>query len=214
VVDKSGAISEQIVKSYNEDELYKKAKFKTNDGFSAKTTWNIEDLNGKSYSITVFGKIDGRANQENKYEFPPPIDTTLFFGSCIIVNKIDNIAVNLTSKEWDKVYEHLYGGFEDIGDEDSDEEEIEDLEGVPLTKNGYVKDGFVVDDDADDDDEQDDDVEQDDEDEPVVKVVKKRTASSKPKKDKKTVSLFSALTTDEDNYLDCTSELSEEAYFA
>ena len=39
----------------------------------------------------------------------------------------------------------MFGGFEDIGDEDSEEEE-EDLTGVTLTKSGYMKDSFITDD--------------------------------------------------------------------
>ena len=66
----------------------------------------------------------------------------------------------------EKVYEHLFGGFEDIDDPDSEAEYSEDeLDSVPAekkTKNGYLKDGFVV----DADDESDDDLEsEEDEDE-------------------------------------------------
>ena len=87
IVDKTGTIKESAVKTYDEAELYKKAGFKTPEDFKLRSQWNVEDVNSKSYSISVFGKVTGRANQENKYDFPPPIDTVLFFGNCIIVNK-------------------------------------------------------------------------------------------------------------------------------
>jgi hypothetical protein len=54
--------------------------------------------------------------------------------------------VDLSVEEWEKVYERLFGGFEEIGSEDSEEEEeSEDEEGIEKTKAGYEKDGFVVD---------------------------------------------------------------------
>ena len=52
----------------------------------------------------------------------------------------------LTLRMWNKIYEALFGGFEDLGYEDSDEEE-EDLTGVELTKEGYMKDSFIAEDD-------------------------------------------------------------------
>ena len=222
VVDKTGTIKETSLKSYDESELYKKAGLKAPDGFKCYAEWNIEDLNDKSYSISVFGKTTGKANQENKYDFPPPIDTTLFFGSCIIVNKCDEKAVSITEEEWESVYEYLFGGFEDLGDEDSDESEDED-DDVPRTKEGYVKDDFVVDDDEEeyDDDEEEEEEEEDDDDEEVYtkkakksKKVEKPKAKKAEKKGKKTTTPANVFTsiTENETYLDCTSELSEEEY--
>ena len=95
-------------------------------------------------------KTAGRANTENKYEFPPPIDNVLFFGSCVLISRDDNNnPKDLTIEQWDKIYDELYGGFEDIGDEDSEEEEEEDDPNIPKTKSGYAKDDFVEDDDED-----------------------------------------------------------------
>jgi len=159
IVDKTGKIKELEVKNYDENELYKKAGFNTSGGFELQTEWGAE-INGKSFSISLYGKLNGRAGQENKYEFPPPIDNTLLFGSCVIVNKENGQASNISKEEWNSVYEHLYGGFEDIGDEDSEEEETDD-DDRPKTKEGYVKDGFIVDDneEEEDDDEDEDDYE-------------------------------------------------------
>ena len=145
IIEKKGSVKELNIKKYDEEELYKKAGFKSAEGFKMATTWSIK-IDDKSYCISVYGKTNGRAGQENKYEFPPPIDTTLFFGNCILVNQNDDKEVVSVSKsEWKEIYEELYGGFEDIGSEDSEEESEED-DDLPRTKNGYVKDGFVVDD--------------------------------------------------------------------
>ena len=217
-VEKTGSIKEVELKTYNESELYKKAGFKSAEGFQLQTEWGAE-IKGKTYSVSVFGKTNGRAGQENKYEFPPPIDNTLFFGGCVLVNIVNGVPSSITKAEWNAVYEHLYGGFEDIGDDDSEfsEDDVDDT--VPRTKEGYVKDDFIVDDD-DDDEDFEDETEESSEEEIIVKTPKKNMANKKPiaitKKDKKTAKtvfeniLKEAETT---NYLDCTSELTEEEYF-
>lgn len=146
IVEKNASIKQHNIKSFAEDELYKKAGFKSKEGFSRHAVWNVE-INNTAYSIELYGKLIGRAGQENKYDFPPPVDSALFFGACVLLQRRDNAVVDLTAKEWSTIYEELFGGFEDINEEDSDEEsEEESLEDVPRTKNGYVKDGFVVDD--------------------------------------------------------------------
>jgi hypothetical protein len=218
IVEKLGNIKEISVKNVDETELYKKAGFKTIDGFKYITGWNLDDINGKNYSISLYGKTTGRANQENKYEFPPPVDTTLFFGNCVLINKQHDEIVNLTKNEWDTIYETLFGGFEDLDDEDDDEEEDEE-DDLPRTKSGYVKDDFVVDDDEEeeeeeDEDEEEEDEEDDDEDEmPKSKSRKMSKSKSKPKAKlskatKKTETIFTQV----ENYLNCTRELSEEEY--
>jgi len=233
IVEKLANIKEQNIK-YDEAELYKKAGHSSATGFKCHAQWAIDDLDGKSYHICVYGKTTGRANSENKYEFPPPIDSTLFFGNCVIVNKKDDKVVSITSDEWDGIYEYLFGGFEDLGDEDSEDEESEEDDGLPRTKEGYVKDGFIVDDDEElddafeEEDEESDEDDDDDDDAPKKKSKKskkptkkeqpkKKAAEKKTKKskeDKPLANVFTAITDqhDEDNYLDCTSELSEESY--
>ena len=96
------------------------------------------------------------------------MDTELYFGTCCIIRLgDDNEIINLTVEEWNKIYEALFGGFEDI---DSDEEPSEDeLESIPQemkTKDGYLKDGFVINTDSDENkDSTDDDYEEESEEE-------------------------------------------------
>jgi len=156
IIEKNASIKPLMVKSFNELDLYKKAGFKTNEGFARHTTWNVS-IDSRKYSVELYGKQAGRAGQENKYDFPPPVDKILFFGACVLVSRNPNDlnqVMDLTAPDWKTIYEHLFGGFEDIGDEDSEEEDEDDGSSldVPLTKNGYVKDGFVVEDDDDDSD--------------------------------------------------------------
>ena len=214
IVEKLGEIKSSVLKTWNESDLYKKAGLKTADGFKCYTSWSVE-IDEMKYNISLYGKTTGRANQENKYEFPPPVDSHLFFGNCVLVNKTENGEVkDLSVKEWEDIYETLYGGFEDLGsdseDDDSDDDDDEEY-GAKRTKDGYVKDGFVVDDeDGDDDDEGGDDEIGDDDDEgPKYKKKEK----SKPAGSSKVKTIFELKPVEhEENYLDCASELSEESY--
>jgi len=228
IVEKSGLLKELNVKQYDNEYLCKKAGFKNSKDFKAQTCWKQENM-----EVYLYGKTEGRAGQENKYDMPPPVDNTLFFGSCVLVMKKNNKEVDLTVKTWKQIYENLFGGFEDIGDEDSEEEDEEDDEDadLPQTKDGYAKDGFVVDEDEDeddddddededDDDEEDEDIDDEDEDEedgdvddedeepsPPKRVQPKRKA--KKPENNVFISVQNAL---EDEFLNCESELSEEEY--
>jgi len=228
VFEKNGTIKELAIKKFNELELYKKAGLKSSTGFNNRTIWNVDGIKGKSYHLSLFGKIDGRANSENKYEFPPPVDNTLFFGNCILINKDeDDVPINMTKKEWLEVYDHLYGGFDDIGDDDGDEEEEEEEDDeLPRTKSGYVKDDFIVDDDEEDDDDYDDDDDDDDDDdeeefddneeddeEEIVKPKQKKIKRIKITKKSKPALVNNFVESKKQSiYLECSGELSEEEY--
>ena len=153
IVERSGTLKILSIKDLKPEELYKKCGFKKAEDFNKQTEWNIK-YDGKKYCIQVFAKADGRANSENKYDFPPPIDTKLFYGSCAIVAQVkkddgSKVYFNLTLPLWNKIYEKLFGGFEDLAaTAKEDEEEEDELANVPKekkTKQGYLKDGFVVD---------------------------------------------------------------------
>jgi hypothetical protein len=156
IVDKTGTLKSLNVKEYKEEELFKKCGFKKVDGFVKHTVWPIK-IDGQKYNVAMYGKLDGKANMENKYDFPPPIDTKLFFGACALVATTadkdkgkEPSFCNLSVELWDKMYEKLFGGFENLAltaAEDDDEED--ELAAVPASKKtkkgGYLKDGFVVD---------------------------------------------------------------------
>ena len=154
IIDKGGSLKTLTVKDYKVEELYKKCGFKKADGFELQVEWPVK-LNGQKYLLQMYGKLDGKANMENKYDFPPPVDKKLYFGACAVVglvrddsNNVDYI--NLSIELWNKLYEKLFGGFDDLaltGNEDEDEEdELEDIPKHMKTKTGgYLKDGFVVD---------------------------------------------------------------------
>jgi hypothetical protein len=173
IVDKMGTLKTLTVKDYKEEDLFKKCGFKKPDNFSKQHEWVVK-WDKKKYLVAVFAKTEGKANTENKYDFPPPIDTTLFFGSCAIVcsvNSDENKEVfaltTCTISLWDKLYEKLFGGFEDLSSTAiEDEQEVDELSGVPAnkkTKDGYLKDGFIVDSDSGDDEKEYDSSESSDE---------------------------------------------------
>jgi hypothetical protein len=148
IVEKPGTLKLLTIKDFVEEDLFKKCGFKKNEGFAKQTMWSVK-TGGKKYSVCVFAKTDGRANSENKYDFPPPIDNTLFFGNCAIVAKENENYINLTLDLWNKIYEKLFGGFEDLAttaiEDELEEDELANVPKEKKTKNGYLKDGFVVD---------------------------------------------------------------------
>jgi hypothetical protein len=177
IVDKTGTLKEVNAKDLNKDDLYKKCGFKKSDGFEKLTEWTTKISGEGKFITSVYGKTDGKANMENKYDFPPPIDTTLIFGSCVVICETKQedgkvILADLTIDLWNKIYEKLFGGFEDLTATCAEDEEEEDeLAAVPdkyKTKQGYLKDGFVVDSDdsggsyCTDDDDESSDVDEDD----------------------------------------------------
>ena len=150
IVEKAGTLKNLKWKSFNAEEIYKKAGFKSDKGFAEQTQWNIELKDGSKYFIKLFAKAEGRANQENKYDMPPPVDKVLYFGSCVLVNYKDEDGEevsNLTTSEWGKCYEHLFGGFESLGSDEDEEDEEDEYDGLEKTAQGYAKDDFIVDDD-------------------------------------------------------------------
>jgi len=153
IVEKSGTLKNLTIKDYKEDELYKKCGFKKSEDFIKQVEWNAK-YDSKKYYIEVYAKTDGRANSENKYDFPPPIDNTLFFGNCAILayhkgDEGSKIYTDLSLPLWKKIYEKLFGGFEDLAataaEDEAEEDELANIPKEKKTKNGYLKDGFVVD---------------------------------------------------------------------
>lgn len=153
IVEKNGTLRNLAVKEFNINELYKKCGFKKSGDFIKQVNWSVK-YEGQTYNVSLYAKTEGRHSNENKYEFPPPIDTKLFFGSCALVASLNDEYINLNDEMWSKMYNKLYGGFEDLSKTaQEDELEEDELENVPdkyKTKSGYLKDGFIVDSNSED----------------------------------------------------------------
>jgi hypothetical protein len=150
LVEKLGNIKPLKIKEYNEEDFYKKCGYKSSVNFKKQHTWKTR-IAETTYWIALFAKSDVRGSLgENKYEFPPPIAEVLYFGTCLLAGYVnESEPFSLTPELWTTIYTKLYGGFENLADTaDADENELDELEHVPAhkkTKDGYLKDGFVVD---------------------------------------------------------------------
>lgn len=230
LIDRTGTLKTVNAKDFSEETLYKKAGFKSAEGFKLQHYWGADD--GLDQSICLYGKTKGKAGQENKYDFPPPVDNQLFFGQCILIGRDGESGdvVDLEEDDWEDIYEFLFGGFEEIGIEDSEDEEELDTDdeveaiakssgvAVVRTKQGYAKDGFIIDDDEDAYDPMDASSEEDE-------IASKPIANKSKGRPKKNASVqiqlksnsakpieFSDTTQPEMTIEDCESELSEESY--
>ena len=191
LIETNGTVKTLKTKELTADTLYKKCGFRINEDFTCRHTWHVKlakaGAEKEKYIISVWAKKTGKAGGENKYDFPPPIDKDLFFGTCAVVRTdAEGAFIDLMKETWLKIYEKLFGGFEDIGDEDEySEDELENVDPSLLTKNGYLKDGFVVSDKEltsgapSTEDEEEEVKEQ-------VVTVKKKTTKTKKKEDVET----------------------------
>jgi hypothetical protein len=167
IIETNGTVKQSKVKDLTFETLYKKAGFRADTNFKKRTTWKTTIAN-ENIIIELWAKDEGKANFENKYDFPPPVDKALYFGICILIRvDLNGNIIGLTSELWKTVYEKLFGGFEDIDeDEECSDDELENVDKKLKTKHGYLKDGFVVDEPVseEDDDYSDEDEDEDDED--------------------------------------------------
>jgi hypothetical protein len=174
LVERNGELRASHISAYTPLELSKKCKHKSSTGFEIHAEWAYSGEDNDRFIVELWARDDGTAGQENKYEFPPPVDTILFFGACALVAKdmsSQHHIIPLTLEKWDKMYDFLFGGFDTLAncDDDYESDELDSIPAHRKTKDGYLKDGFVVDNDDDDDDDSDDDDDDDkDDDEDVL----------------------------------------------
>ena len=114
-----------------------------------KGTGKIErecDFEWQEKTLSVFAFTNGKAGKENKTELPPPLDTQLYFGNIIVIAHADGEVTDLPVEEYQEFYNSAFGGFEDLGEEDSWSDDDEE----PNTED----EAFIVNDEEDDDDEE------------------------------------------------------------
>ena len=229
LIQKDGRLKDATIKTFKLADLYKKCKFKNDSDFVGRATWK----HGEKF-VTLFAKDAGRAGGENKYDLPPPVDTTLYFGTMVVISHNQNVPSDdnmedITVEGWKALYSRLFKGFEDLGDVDSFSEE-EYHHPDTLTKEGYLKDGFVVEDGAasksddseeeeeytaeEDDDNDDDSTNEDDDDgdEDEEAVYGKESDVELPQVDEEEEEWVSEEDTEEDEN-DNGSELEEEGIY-
>ena len=212
VIQKTGELKNTNLKSFEVASLYKKAGFRNDNHFAWRASWPV----GNKY-ITLYAKDSGREPTINKYDLPPPVDKELYYGNmlCIMHDQMDigdsTQIFDLTISEWEKSYEKLFGGFEELGDEDSYSSEEEIPEHLK-TKEGYSKeDGFVVDDDDSDGDYIPEEDEEDKSEEEEETLEDLGSAGSEETEEEDDSDEIEYVSDDED---EAGSELSEEAYLS
>jgi len=150
LIETNGTVKTLKAKEVTTESLYKKCGFRVSDDFMKRHTWRVRlnKSDEERVTVSVWAKKSGKANFENKYDFPPPIDKDMYFGTCAIVRTSEtneNEFFDFTKEMWEKIYEKLFGGFEDLGDEDEySEDELANVDPSLLTSHGYLKDDFVV----------------------------------------------------------------------
>lgn len=162
IIKKNGSVINKTVENFKLSTL----RSVVNHDVCLLYSWQVDDGN----YVSLYGNTDEKYGFENKFELPPPMDLMLCFQNIIIVctrklvknNPDYKSIVNLTVDLWNTYYEELYGGFETL-DEDEPMSEDEYDENEEYTKEGYLKDGFVVDDDDDSNSNNNDDDDDDDE---------------------------------------------------
>jgi len=152
LVEKSGELVESKMKVFNLESLYKKCKFRKEDGFTRRTIWKLK-IKGQPYRVALYARDFGKGGMENKYDLPPPVDNVLYFGVMALVRldmENNDLTLDLDKATWLKIYEKLFGGFHNLADTaQEDMEEEDELDNVPAdkkTKHGYLKTDFIVDD--------------------------------------------------------------------
>jgi hypothetical protein len=122
-----------ILKLFNK-QIQKSKKFKKN--CKRYCDWELDDS-----IISLFGCKEGKAGSENKYDLPPPEDNDIYFGEIVVIKSINGTIVDMNVADFEEFIELSFGGFEDLGSKDTEEEYDPALD-------QYESD-FVVDDDED-----------------------------------------------------------------
>ena len=125
IIQKNGDSVSQEVRDASSENLYKRVGLRSPGSFAKRVSWKV-GCDGNSIYISLYAKDSGNAGQENKTELPPPIDKDLYFGKIAIVASKDDEGeetVDLPLEIWKGVRDQLFGGFEDLGDDDSSESE-------------------------------------------------------------------------------------------
>ena len=98
-----------------------KKKIKVFKRYSSECDFNLDD-----YTVTILGKTEGKAGSENQKELPPPIDKEIYFDNVYAVAHRNDSLINLSIKDFEEFYDSAFGGFDDLGGEDSWSDELEE----------------------------------------------------------------------------------------
>lgn len=113
IIEKTGILKSLQIKSYKEEELFKKCGYKSSNNFKKQIQWSCE-FEKQKYLIYLYGKVDGVMNSLNNYPFPPSLNKRKILGNCVLVCMIqdnENLSKlyphNLSLTLWTTIYEKL-----------------------------------------------------------------------------------------------------------
>jgi hypothetical protein len=115
------------------------------------------DFNWSGDTLSVYCWGGGKAGSENQHDLPPPIDTNLYFGDIIIIRHCKGVLKNISKENYESFYEAAFGGFENLGSEDSwsSEEEVSENDSIHdfIVSDSEDVDANCNSDESDDEDE-------------------------------------------------------------
>ena len=103
------------VKSINKDDI---DFIKKDKNISKLSSWKYNN-----FDYILYGRINGNAGDENKYDLPPPCDCELYFYDLYFIKYEGNNIIDLFLEDYNLFYAHCFEGFESI---ESTEDEIEE----------------------------------------------------------------------------------------
>jgi hypothetical protein len=108
VVNKDGTLRQQLTRMTRAADLYKTIGLKASPDFGEKARWPVPASlalapPGTMCDVRMFGKTTGHSRFANVYGFPPPINQTVFIGTCVAALFCDDEMSNLSVDQWDSV---------------------------------------------------------------------------------------------------------------
>ena len=136
----------------------------------------------KTYTLFLFGTLDGPEGTENQHQLPTPYDSTVFYQDILIVVSKDENSfaepVAFTIEDYEAFYTKSFGGYISNDEDTSDNEIVEEVE--PAAAEDDAKD-FPTEEVEEDDDEEEEEEEELAVDDPDVEVPVKVRAPKKKK---------------------------------
>jgi uncharacterized membrane protein YgcG len=108
VVNKDGTLRQQLTRMTRAADLYKTIGLKASPDFGEQARWPVPAsvalaAPGTACDVRMFGKTTGHSRFANVYGFPPPINQTVFIGTCVAALFCDDEMSNLSVDQWDSV---------------------------------------------------------------------------------------------------------------
>ena len=102
IVEKNGSLRNLHIKHFDDTLLYKKCGFKSQSNFDIQLSYNVS-YNNSVYSIYLYAKPLGKQTNINTYQFPQNKKLRMFYGCAVLVAKVDDKFVCLTSDLWNEM---------------------------------------------------------------------------------------------------------------